>query len=164
MEKKQRITDLAEKTGWKVHPVRANTKIPALTDWPNLASNDPVQIESWIRDHPQCNWGIVTGQASEIFVVDIDPRNGGNESLKRLEAEHGEFPKSIRSKTGGGGQHLYFRLPSSSVKWSKSIAAGIDIKAGGGQVIAPGSIHPDGGIYEWIEGCSPCDIYLCEAP
>ena len=49
-------------------------------------------------------------------MVDIDPRNGGKESLRSLKKELGPLPKTLTARTGGGGRHFYF-------KWSPELAA-----------------------------------------
>ena len=74
------------------------------------------------------------------------------------------MPKTIRVKTGGGGEHIYFRLPAGDRKWPKELAEGIDLKGEGGQVVAPDSIHPDGGVYRFQDGFSPWDVELADLP
>src|SRR5204862_3897193 len=46
-----------------------------------------------------------------LMVVDVDPRNGGDESLASLTATHGQFPKTAEQVTGGGGRQYAFRDP-----------------------------------------------------
>ena len=165
MKKTERtINEIAEKTDWCVLPVRSKSKVPLLTDWPNQASNKPKTIQAWSAQYPEGNWGILTGIRSGVLVVDVDPRNGGNESLQSLEATYGPLPKTVRVKTGGGGEHVYFRLPKSVRQWPKELAPGIDLKGDGGFVVAPGSTHPDGGTYDFQENSSPWDVELADAP
>ena len=45
------------------------------------------------------------------IVIDIDPRNGGLESVATLTGMHGPFHETPTVKTGGGGLHNYFLLP-----------------------------------------------------
>src|SRR5713226_1159337 len=44
------------------------------------ATTDELQIRQWWGRWPQANVGIATGVNSDLVVIDIDPRNGGNES------------------------------------------------------------------------------------
>ncbi|MGJ1550114.1 MULTISPECIES: bifunctional DNA primase/polymerase [Ralstonia solanacearum species complex] len=44
------------------------------------------------------NVGIATGPASGLFVLDVDPGHGGDESFKHLCQEHGEL-RDINSLT-----------------------------------------------------------------
>src|SRR4051794_9168490 len=54
------------------------------------------------------NIGIATGLASGFVVIDIDPRNGGNDTMLRLKEELGPLPRTARVNTSEGGRHLYF--------------------------------------------------------
>ena len=93
--------------------------------------------------NPSMNEGIPTGRGAGIFVLDVDPKHGGDVSLRELEQKHGPLPKTYQVRTPGTGTHYYFkdfaqgedRLPNSAGK----IAPGIDIRGDGGQVVAPGS-------------------------
>lgn len=87
------------------------------------------------------NVGILTGEASGIFVLDIDPNDNGFESMRQLIAAHGALPATFIVKTGTGGFHYYFQMPDFDMRNSaKKIAPGIDIRANGGMVVAPGSV------------------------
>ena len=45
------------------------------------------------------------------IVIDIDPRNGGADSIVAYVREHGPLPVTPTVLTGGGGYHYYFLLP-----------------------------------------------------
>jgi len=82
--------------------------------------------------------------------LDIDPRNGGDGSIDELELHYGPLPETVESRTGGGGRHLLFRNPG--VPLRKGLGAGfpgVDLKADGGYIVAPPSIHPTGAAYAW---------------
>jgi hypothetical protein len=117
------------------------------------ATHDIGQIREWWQKYPQANIGLVAGKSSGFIIVDIDPRNGGDESIKTLEKTYGQFPPTKEVLTGGGGQHLYFRYPQHrtiSCKAGKTEPfLGIDIKSDGGYVLAPPSLHLSGKRYEW---------------
>lgn len=85
------------------------------------------QIKTWWAEHPSANVGIRTGEASGLCVLDIDPRNGGDKLLTRLEEKYGKLPVSTIASTGGGGQHLFFDYPGSTMK-SRSNALGGDCR------------------------------------
>ena len=60
---------------------------------------------------------------------------------------------------------MYFRctepLPNSAGK----LAPAVDTRGDGGQVVYPGSIHPDTGVpYEWAEGLEPWSVPIAELP
>jgi len=52
------------------------------------------------QQFPNMGVGIITGSVSDLSVIDIDPRNGGD--ITKFNSLN-----SIRSKTGGGGLHVY---------------------------------------------------------
>ena len=67
------------------------------------ATIDRVRIEAWWTSDPHANVGIAVGAEAGILVFDIDPRNGGNKTLEKLEAELGPLPGTVIADTGGGG-------------------------------------------------------------
>jgi hypothetical protein len=115
------------------------------------ASDDPAVITRWWSKWPDANVGIATGEASGFVVIDIDPRNGGDTSLKALIAEHGDLPETLETRTGGGGSHYFFAHPGGKIACSSSkVAPGVDVKGDGGYVVAPPSVHESGDKYEWM--------------
>ncbi len=87
------------------------------------------------------NIGIVTGEPSGIWVLDIDPKDDGPATLDALEAKHGPLPETYTVTTGSGGTHYYFALGEESVRSTEStLGAGIDTRGRGGQVVAPPSV------------------------
>jgi len=149
--------------GWKIIPL--NGKTPIIQDWPNRATADLEVIRSWWRANPKANVGILCGQKSGLVVIDIDPRNGGEDSFNALLSEFGPIPPTPKVLTGGGGMHLYFRYPSGySIAKSKP-RPGVDIQSNGSQVVAPPSIHPTTGKrYSWVDSYRPDQIPLTDLP
>ena len=119
---------------------RSAGKHPRIPGGHNNATIDPNQIDLWWRRWPNANVGIATGDG--LLVLDVDPRNGGNGSLADLEQEF-DLPSTRTVRTGSGGQHFYFEV-TEEVRGASSVRAGIDIKAEGGYVVAPPSLHPEG--------------------
>lgn len=109
--------------------------------------------------------GVPTGDALGFFVVDLDmPKHGqpgGEETLARLEANHGPLPATLEATTPSGGRHLYFKMPPGIDLRNSAgkIGPGVDVRANGGYVIAPGSVTTDGRSYEWL-----CKQEPAEAP
>jgi putative DNA primase/helicase len=91
--------------------------------------------------------------------VDDDTEDGN-------AAELLDLPDTVTAITGGGGKHFSFLCPASGLRNSVSkIADGIDIRADGGCVLLPGSIHPETGEeYRWAPGRSPDEIPLAPLP
>ena len=111
------------------------------------ATCDQDRIIQWWHIWPDANIGIVTGTASGLVVLDIDLRHHGDATVAELQKQHSELPKSLRVCTGDGW-HLYLKHPGGKVK-SIPIARGVDLKADGGYVVAPPSLHASGKIYTW---------------
>jgi hypothetical protein len=117
------------------------------------ATTDAEQIGKWWRDFRIANIGIVTGTPSRLAVLDVDMHGvDGRSVLHELEAQHGALPDTWRVTTHGGGIHYYFRIPEGVTISGGTLDYGIDLKAEGGYVVAPPSLHPLGGHYEWEQG------------
>lgn len=147
-------------------------KHPAVNDWPNASTSDQSTIERWFTDSPNDNIG-VNCRASELVVIDIDPRSGGDESFAALVTElGGALPPTVTALTGQFGEgeearrgrHLFFRCDP-AVRLAGAIKGfpGIDVKHNGYVIVAP-SRHSTGVAYEWADGCSPFEIVPAELP
>lgn len=137
--------------GWQVFPCRDKSKKPATRHGFKDATTDADTIRRWWSGSPNKNLAIVTGAVSGLVVIDIDPRHGGDETLSDWMAEHGDLPPTPKVATGGGGFHLYFKHPADcTVPCRPNVfGSGVDIKADGGYVLAPPSVHPSGEPYRW---------------
>ena len=82
--------------GWPVFPCGERRKHPLTQRGFLDASRDPSVIEAWSCRWPEANIGLPTGAVSNFDALDIDPRHRGDESLAKLEAEHGPLPRTIR--------------------------------------------------------------------
>ena len=126
------------------------------------ASIDPTVIEGWWTNWPDANIGIVTGVGSGLAVLDIDPRHGGDDTLAELVEQHGGLPETIEVATGGGGVHLYFACPAVGQRSKNAFRPGLDLKADGGYVVAPPSLHESGEYYAWA--VHPDEVEVAAAP
>ena len=119
----------------------------------DATTDEAIVRELWAR-WPDANVGIVTGP-SDLVVIDVDPKNGGDESFAFLRSEIGpEAFETVTTLTGGGGEHYYFRVGEKRFRNSagKVLGDGIDVRADGGYVVAPPSTHASGGVYAWEIG------------
>ena len=145
-------------------------KVPVPKSGKTRATTDPGTLVELFQEFPLSNVGICTGKDSGIFVLDVDPRNGGDESLKKLEEEYNDkLHSNFQVDTGGGGQHYYFAHPDNILLPTGvgGLGAGLDIKGDareggiGGYVVAPESRHASGNFYTWknyvVEGALPVD-------
>jgi len=150
---------------WSILPLRPREKRP-LIQWEPFQSTRPSEAELhlWFEHWPDANIGVVTGEISNLVVLDIDPDHGGDASLERLERRFQPLQATIEAKSGGGGRHLYFAHPGGIIRNRTAIAQGIDLRGDGGYVVAPPSIHPTGARYMWALGRSPEDMALSPLP
>lgn len=151
--------------GWPVFPCRPGDKRPATRNGFKDAVTDAKRIRDWWRRRADYNVGITTGEVSGLVVLDVDPRSGGDETLAKLEAEHGRLPATVTAQTGGGGRHLLFEHPGGKVKCrAHALGRGLDVKADGGYIVAPPSLHASGRRYAWAEGLDPDSIGIAALP
>lgn len=146
--------------GWRVAPVKPGTRWPRIDAWQENASTERSEIERWWTQWPDSDVSVVCGRESRLWVLDVDVKNhaGGDESLAMLIEEHGPLGDTLTVQTPSGGRHYYWRWPEGDVELTTSasqVAPGIDVRATGGQVVAPPSM--DGG-YVWsFDGGDPLE-------
>jgi hypothetical protein len=126
-------------------------KHPRISDWERQATTQGERIRRWWTCWPRANVGLALGP-SRLVVIDVDPRNGGEESHRALCSRLGAY-ETVRSLTGGGGVHDYFRKPERPIRsGSDAFGAafgGVDVKGAGGCVVLPPSLHQSLRRYAW---------------
>lgn len=129
-------------------------------------------LDHW-RTHPNDGIGLVCGQDAGYFVLDVDVKSGGVESLRALVEEFGPLPGTVEAKTGGGGSHYVFIYPEGrAIKSRTGVRPGLDVRAGSrndqgklegaGQIAVWPTVHPSGNQYQWV--IPPWDSDMLEAP
>jgi putative DNA primase/helicase len=166
------------KRGWRVIPLHrvgpdgltcscskgrtctSKGKHPIENAWQKQPRLSAADIQTTWDVERQPNLGIATGADSGFWVLDIDPKGGGMESMAELVAQHGRLPDTTVAQTGSGGYHYLFTLPDFEVRNDQSgrVAQGIDVRGQGGQIVAPPS-RTDKGVYTLIQ-----DAPLAAAP
>jgi putative DNA primase/helicase len=133
--------------GWSIIPVQYKSKLPAVRWEPyqkRLATLD--ELERWFT-HPPFIVGIVTGKVSGLFVVDADSPAALQWAFEHLP------PCNLRVRTAKG-LHLYYPYSGDRPMRNKvrvkcdGKALEIDIRADGGYVVGPGSVHESGFTYQ----------------
>jgi DNA-directed RNA polymerase specialized sigma24 family protein len=143
------------------------------------ATTDEDKIRTWWGMWPDANIGIAC-KPSELVVLDVDPKSGGEESLAQIRQQLGDGVfETITCITGSGGQHIYYGCPPgaavtnvvSGPRFVGPLGPGIDVRANGGltsqhggYVVAPPSLHASGRRYEWEAGYGPDERDLLELP
>jgi len=119
------------------------------------ATTDAATIRAWWTREPQANIGIFLAP-SGLMAIDIDPRNGGYDTIDALEAQHGPLASDVLQFTGGGGEHRVFALPHNAGSLPGKLGPGVDVKING-YIMAEPSNHLSGGVYGWEASSSPLD-------
>lgn len=127
------------------HAREGGGKHPLLERWQaRPLTNEGAVREAWAR-RPMANVGIVTGPASGVWVLDVDPEHGGDEALRGLIEQYGPLPDTYTVRTGSGGTHYYWSMPEWDLTNSRGrLPDGIDVRGRGGFVVAPPSISGKG--------------------
>jgi len=127
--------------GYSVIPIVEGQKSPPLIKWEEYQKRPASQTEvyEWWEENPNANIGVVTGEVSDLTVIDIDPKHGGRDTYtKHLK---GVLPPTRVHRTPSGGRHYLFQhneaLPQSQ---NKQNHPGIDIRNDGGYIVFPPSV------------------------
>jgi hypothetical protein len=138
-------------------------KHPIPSNWGTVATTETTTIQEWRHRWPQANVGLVAGHTSGLAIVDVDPRNRGDESLRELEQMYAVLPTTPLVLSGGGGQHYYFAATEDLP--CIDLAPGVNFLADTHhQVVAPPSLHRSGRRYEWEVTQHPEDLPLAPLP
>jgi hypothetical protein len=133
--------------GLAVFPLNPRTKLPATKRGFYDATTNPETIRRFWRVTDR-NIGIATGAMSGFWVLDIDP--GGEDHIRRLEAEHGKLPLTRKVTTGRSGRHLWLKYTEPIQCSAGRVAPHVDVRGDLGYCVSPPSIHENGRRYEWL--------------
>jgi len=106
------------------------------------------------------NVGIVCGSVSNnLIVIDFDSEDKFKEFYEKLDKAYPELRDTILNTwmvETGKGRHVYLRVKMDPGEFREKmrtkvrLVEGVDIKAEGGYVVAPPSLHPSGKQYRFI--------------
>lgn len=129
---------------WTLLPLQKKTKRPLVTEWTTLTRADSEKLMAEYTEK-EINIGLKTGVGSGVVVLDFDGAIG--------QKTYEDLFKEIRTATvkTGNGLHLYFKI-SEDLQLSNMVRVlpGVDLRANGGQIMLPPSVHPSGAIYQWL--------------
>ena len=141
------VIDSLLRLGFSVIPIKVRDKKPEV-EWKDYQTRRPTteQLHRWFGNGCPCNIGIVTGDVSGVIVVDCD-------SLEAVAWAEANLPLTPMMTRTAKGQHRFYRHPGSQVRNRAGIETGderikIDVRGDGGYVVAPGSVHETGHVYE----------------
>lgn len=126
--------------GFQLIEVEPRGKKPVAMNW----SKKFASVEDFAL-HPTANIGIVTGMVSGICVIDFDDPTLFDLYIKK-------FGLNTTMVKRGTHRHLYFKVPSYCLTLSShpNYYKGLDFSADGRFIIAPGSRHPSGDVYQLV--------------
>jgi putative DNA primase/helicase len=133
---------------FSIIPLRYRDKVPAVPSWTEFQQRRPTyeEAEAWFDRPQRFNVGVVTGTVSGIFVLDCD-------SPDALAWAEEYMPVCTMRVRTAKGMHLYFPYSGDRPLRNKvrtkfqGRELQLDIRAQGGYVVGPGSVHPSGAIY-----------------
>lgn len=143
---------LGHEMGWSFTPLSG--KRPTLEGWQKRPRETVDEAAAWAAAG---NVGLRTGKASGVVVVDVDPG---------ADVSGLDLPGTVTALTGRpGAYHLYYLCAEPLGNSSGRLGPHIDVRGDGGQVVFPGSVHPDtGALYTWAEGHEPWNVEIAALP
>lgn len=144
LKQREKTPDFRKIPSWEPYQSRLSTPEERELWWPGNPG----------PDEPFANIAVVTGPISgQLVVIDLD-----NEDAYRALWEAPDLTGQTLCETAtvetGKGFHLYLRVPAGCgpiFTVTHPDAEGLHhIKATGGYVVAPPSIHPSGRVYQWV--------------
>lgn len=131
--------------GISVIPLPLGTKRPTLP-WKPYQTRLPTEdeVRAWWSEGER-NIALVMGAVSGLIAVDCD-----DEQAEAWAAAN--LPRTTIGTRTKKGKHRFYRHPGTVVPNKARINTGegklaLDVRGDGGYVLAPGSLHPDGGEY-----------------
>ncbi|TIM22856.1 MAG: hypothetical protein E5Y74_08200 [Mesorhizobium sp.] len=133
-------------------PLAPRSKEPTGGFSSRKALSSVAEVKAYYSANPGANFGIVTGLASGLVVLDVDG-DEGRASLASLLAKHRPLPRTTTVKTARG-LHYYFRYAAGPISGRTGhLGTGLDVRGEGNYVVGPGSIHPTGFRYQYEKDC-----------
>ena len=139
-------------SGLTVIPLKPRSKEPAIKSWGYLQAEPQTRAEVLkLFPDDDRNIGILGGECSgNLALLDFDD----SDTFDLLVEANPRFAKLVQETSTvdtARGNHVYLRTPV-PVRSSKITGLDLDVKATGGYVVAPPSIHPSGQVYRWKRG------------
>jgi hypothetical protein len=161
------------KRSFSVIPIIARDKKPAIQSWESNKTTraNEEQIQEWFSNGSTNNIAVVTGNVSRILAFDID----GDEAKEYFYCIVEELDDSLKDiiynttaiKTGSGNTNLIISFNPEDFQEDEKIKNvvlwysndnkhnEIRLKAEGGYIVVPPSVHPNGNRYELLNRVSP---------
>jgi hypothetical protein len=123
---------------WRLFPIEPGNRLtPAMVRIED-ATADPAQLEQWVCERPGCNWGLATGAASGVFVLEMDTGSAGN-ALRNLCEDDWDWRQTLLMSAGDAG-YAFFRWPTARAMRRSDPAPRLRIRGDGDYVLIPPSV------------------------
>jgi hypothetical protein len=138
--------------GLKIFPLKIQRKEPLFSGWPGKATSDENVVLGWAQSYSDNNYGVITGYGFFVLDFDLDVSDDLDSEIQKVQEKLGPFEVGTLVKTGRGYQ-LYCSTAGVDIRSNcqKRLTDKVDIKGAGGYVVGPGSIHPNGQRYEFVD-------------
>jgi hypothetical protein len=110
----------------RVLPCNRQTKAPLIAHGVHGASNDPALLEAWGAKWPDALWGVVCGDAFDVFDADPAGLAWAHQHLSELETYVQQTPR---------GLHFYFQPTPELKSRTACPVPGVDVRAKSSYVI-----------------------------
>jgi len=117
------------------------------------------EIEGWSRKWANMNIGIVTGEISNLLVVDTD-------TAPAIVRVNDAIPENLLvpcQRTPKGGKHFFFQHQEGFVNRAR-VSEGVDVRTTGGYVVVAPSVNGTGRGWQWMEGLSLLEVQAPAVP
>ena len=144
------------KRGWGVIATSPGSKIPVADKelQPNGSKSwtkDLEVIENLWRLYPKAGVAVVTGEVSNLTVVDLDSKD----VMPLLEEAGLKIPEGGYMVRTPRGFHIYLRHDPLLKQTASGFIQHLDVRSSGGYVISPPTEMPDNKLYEVIRNGEP---------
>ena len=137
-------------SGWSILPVKPDEKRPYMANWLQYTRTRATKdmVNNWFVSLSGAGVGVVTGRISNMVVLDVESwcPVPVDELLKK-------YPTQMIARSGGGGYHLFYQYPQNVGKVANRVGIfeGADLRADGGFLVLPPTMHQSGRRYEWVK-------------
>ena len=147
--------------GRSVVPIKPSNKVP-FVKWKRFQgelAGEELVVEWWHR-WPDAMPGIITGNLSGIVGLDVDGARG----MASLKDKDIPITWTVESPRHGGVHYWYAYPRNEDIPSRNGFLPGVDLRAEGGIIIAPGSVRSDGSTYRFKELLGPEHVELASCP
>jgi hypothetical protein len=133
---------------FSIIPIQPGKKVPFPTAGPTKATRDGAQITAWAEQFPDANVAIVADK--EICILETDNLEQLRAAIKNGTGR--DIPETLMACASSENRpHLYFKQTEKSRNVGNLQVPGLfEARWSNLYCVAPGSLHPDGSRYRWL--------------